>query len=60
MKPGTLLAVILMTLVAFAHLLRLVTGAEVVVAGFAVPQWVSIGGTLVPALIAWLLWKESR
>jgi len=60
MKPGALLAIILLTLVALAHLLRLISGAEIIIAGFAIPQWVSVGGTLIPALIAWLLWKESR
>ena len=60
MKTGTLLAIILFTLVALAHVLRLVFGTEVIVAGTPVPQWVSAVAVVVPAVIAWLLWKESR
>jgi hypothetical protein len=60
MKIGTLLAITLLTLVAFAHLLRLIDGTEVLVRGMIVPQWVSIGGLVVPGLIAWLLWKEAK
>ena len=60
MKTGTLLAIILFTLVALAHVLRLIFGTEVIVAGTPVPQWVSAVAVVVPAVIAWLLWKESR
>jgi hypothetical protein len=60
MKTGTLLAIILFALVALAHVLRLVFGTEVIVAGTPVPQWVSAVAVVVPAVIAWLLWKESR
>lgn len=59
MKPGTLLAIIVFTLVAVAHLLRLVTGTPVTIGESAIPQWISIVGVIVPGLIAWLLWRES-
>ena len=60
MKTGTLIAVILLTVVALAHVLRLITQAEVIVDGALIPQWVSVVGVLVPAGIAWMLWRESR
>jgi chromate transport protein ChrA len=60
MKTGTLLAVAIFTLVALAHLLRLLTGAEITLNGEVVPQWVSGLGIVVPAIIAWMLWRESR
>jgi len=60
MKTGTLLAIILFVLVALAHLFRLFTGAEVLVNGYQVPQWISIVGVVVPCMIAWLLLKESK
>ncbi len=60
MKTGSLLAIILLTLVAITHLLRLIDGTEVVVDGTTVPLWVSAVGVIVPGLIAWLLWKESK
>ena len=25
-----------------------------------VPQWISLFGVVVPALVAWLLWRESK
>jgi len=58
MKTGSILAVIVFVLVAAAHFVRLVTGTEVVVGGTIIPQWISIPGTIVPLLIAWLLWRE--
>jgi hypothetical protein len=58
MKTGTSLAIALFTLVALAHLLRLLTGAQITLNGQAVPQWVSLLGVVVPAGVAWLLWRE--
>ena len=58
MKTGSLLAVVLLTAVAVAHVLRLVSQAEIVVDGTVIPQWVSIVGVLVPAAVAWMLWRE--
>jgi len=60
MKTGSLLAVIVFVLVAIAHLLRIVSGTEIVIGGNNIPQWVSVVGVVVPGLIAWLLWKESK
>lgn len=60
MKTGTLLAIIVFTVVALAHLYRLVSGTEILLDGAIVPQWVSVPGILAPGLIAWVLWKESK
>lgn len=60
MKIGSLLAIVVLSLVAFAHLLRLIDGTEIIARGSVVPQWVSIFGVAVPASIAWLLWKEAK
>ncbi len=60
MKTGSLLAIILFILIALAHLLRLIYGLEVTAGGQSIPQWVSIIGLVVPAVIAYLLWRESR
>lgn len=59
MKTGSLLAVILFSLVALTHLVRLVLGWEVTVAGEIIPQWVSVVGVLIPATLAVMLWKEA-
>ena len=60
MKTGTLLAIIVFTIVAVAHLLRLVDGTQIVVGNTTIPMWVSVLGALVPGLIVVLLWKEAR
>ena len=60
MKTGTLLAIVLFTLVALAHVLRLIMSTEIMVENWQVPLWVSVLGVLVPAGAAFLLFKESR
>lgn len=60
MKTGSILAIILLTLVAIAHLLRIVFNVPATVGEMDVPQWVSLIGILVPGLIAALLWRESK
>ena len=60
MKTGSLLAVIVFILVAIAHLMRIVNGTEIVIGGIDIPQWISVVAVIVPGLIAWLLWKESK
>jgi predicted Co/Zn/Cd cation transporter (cation efflux family) len=60
MKPFTTLAVIIFTLVALAHLYRLVRGLDIVVQGHAVPQWASIAGLVAAAVLAIMVWRESR
>lgn len=60
MKTGSLIAIILFVLVAIAHLVRLVFQAEVTIEGVPIPQWVSVVGFIVPALVALLLWREHK
>ena len=48
MKAGSKLAILLLTLVAIAHLVRLLGGVEVTVGEWSVPQWVSAVGVIVP------------
>lgn len=58
-KPATMITVILLLLVAAAHLCRLIAQVEVVVNGATMPQWISILGFLVPAGLAIMLKRES-
>jgi hypothetical protein len=60
MKTGTLLAIILFVLVAVAHLIRLIDRTDIMVGTMVLPLWASVLGVVVPGLIAWLLWKESK
>ncbi len=58
MKTGPRLAMIVFIAVALAHLLRLIDGTEVTIGGWPVPAWASVVGVVVPAAIAWLLWRD--
>lgn len=60
MKPAARLATILLSLVALAHLARLLLRVEVVADGVVLPLWLSAFGFLVPGGIALALWRESR
>lgn len=60
MRTGSKIAILIFTIVAVAHLLRLVNGIDVTVDEWNVPQWVSVLGVFVPGVIAWMLWKEGR
>ena len=59
-KPFTTIAAVIFALIALVHAYRLVRGFEVVVDGTALPQWVSVVGVLLAALMALMLWRESR
>lgn len=58
MKTGAKLAILLFSLVSIAHLLRLIYSVDVIVGEWSAPQWISVLGTIVPAAIAGMLWKE--
>jgi hypothetical protein len=60
MKPATVLAAVLLALVALGHVLRLLFRTEVVVSGTVVPMWVSVPGILVALALAIGLWRERR
>lgn len=60
MKPFTTLAILVFVLIALVHLCRLIKPFAVVVAGMAVPQWVSIAGLVVAGGLALMLWREAR
>ena len=52
--------IIVLLLVSIAHLFRLLTGTEVVIAGSVIPVWTSIIGGLGPALLAFLFWWSRK
>ena len=60
MKPFTIIAVVLLSLISLLHLLRLVLGWEVIVNGMSIPVWLSGIAFVVTAAIALMLWRESR
>ena len=60
MKPFTNVAAVLLGIVALAHLYRLIQPFEVVVAGWAVPLWVSAVALIITGGISVMLVRESR
>ena len=60
MKPVTTIVVILLSAISIAQLLRLIFQVEIVANGVNIPIWVSIFGCIVPAALAFMLWRENR
>jgi len=60
MKPFTTAASIVFALVALVHLYRLMKPFPVLVGGTMVPQWISLIGAIVAAVLALMVWRESR
>ncbi|HTP48067.1 MAG TPA: hypothetical protein VMQ50_14230 [Casimicrobiaceae bacterium] len=60
MKPFTAIAVVLFTLIAILHLLRLFAGWEITAAGFVIPVWWSVIGLVIAGCLALMLWREAR
>jgi hypothetical protein len=59
-KRFTTIAVAVFSLVAIAHLLRLLLGWEVTVVGFVVPVWWSAIGLVVAGGLAAMVWREAH
>jgi len=60
MHPVSLFAVLVFSVVAVAHLLRLIFQVEVLVGGAVIPMWVSVVGLVVTAALATALWREAQ
>ena len=58
MKPATAATTVLLIVVSLAHVVRILLVVPVTVAGAAIPLWVSVVGTVVPAALAFGLWRE--
>ena len=67
MKPFTTAAIVVFALVAALHLARILLGWHVIVGdtvlaagGTSIPMWVSYMGVVIAAMLAVMLWRESR
>jgi hypothetical protein len=60
MKPARAVTILLLLIIAVGHLLRLAFGVEATVGGTAIPMWVSVVGMIVPAALAYGLYREHR
>lgn len=60
MKPFTGVAVVLLSLIALLQLLRFILGWEVTVNGILIPIWASGIAFVVAAVLAAMVWRETR
>ena len=60
MKPFTLTAVIVFSLIAILQLIRFILGWEVSVNGVAIPVWLSGIVFIIAGGLAAMLWVEAR
>jgi hypothetical protein len=60
MKTGSKLAIIIFSIVASLHLLRVLLGVSLTIGNWIVPMWISVLGFLGPGTIAWMLWRERK
>jgi hypothetical protein len=60
MKRFTRLAVVVLTLIAAIHLIRVLNGWEATVAGRVIPQWISALAFVIAGSLAFFVWREHR
>jgi hypothetical protein len=60
MKPFTSVGIAVFSVVALAHLLRILLGWTVTVNGILIPFWLSVIACGVSATLAVMLWRENR
>lgn len=60
MKPATITAVVLLSFISIAHLLRFVLQVKVTAGDYVVPIWPSLIACIICGTLAILVWLESR
>ena len=60
MKPFTTIAILIFSLIAVAHLLRIVFTWEVIANGISIPLWPSAVAVVISGVLAYMLWRENR
>ena len=60
MKPATTLGAFVLALIAFGHLLRVVSDWGVVIDDKVIPMWPSFLVVLVFGTLSVMIWRESR
>ncbi|MGO9136919.1 MAG: hypothetical protein ACLP9S_01640 [Syntrophales bacterium] len=59
MKPFTIMSVAVLSFIALGHLLRILSGWEVIINGLRIPLWASAIAIVFFAALACMLWRES-
>jgi hypothetical protein len=58
MKPATMIAVVFLSLIAIAQLLRFIFQVHIIAGGVTIPVWVSLLASIVFACLAVMVWRE--
>ncbi len=59
-KPFTILSIVILSLIALGHFLRIIFQWEAVINGTPIPVWISAVPAVFFGGLAFLLWRESR
>lgn len=59
-RPFTMIASIIFAIMAVIHGFRLARHFQIVVGSHDIPNWVSWIGLVIPAILAWGTYRESR
>lgn len=59
-RPFTTFAAIIFAIIALAHLYRLFTNFQIILGSHTIPIWFSYAGVLIPGVLAYMLFRESR
>jgi membrane associated rhomboid family serine protease len=59
-RPFTWLASAIFALIALVHLYRVFTHFQVIIGSHEIPQWASIVGAVIAAVLSWMLCREAR
>ncbi len=60
MKPFTTIAVVVFSIIAVLHLLRLFFHWQITINGVIIPVWVSIPGFIITGVLAIMLRREAK
>jgi uncharacterized SAM-binding protein YcdF (DUF218 family) len=60
MKPFTIIAILIFSLIAAAQLLRFLFRVEVVASGISIPTWPSAIAAVIFGGLAYMLWRENH
>ena len=59
-RPFTLIAALIFLVMALLHAYRLVTHFQIIIGSHTAPEWASWVGLVVPGILAWGLYRESK
>jgi hypothetical protein len=59
-RPFTLIAAVIFAIVALLHVYRIITHFQIVLGSHTIPMWMSYFGAIIAAVLAIMLYRESK